>query len=219
MILCTLHLGASTGLGRFLEELPGEVLVLRATPPQPHRKTTSAKVGLNEWERVASTKRALDVLRSAGFVCLAADGWGRSSVAVTLVGRRITLCTGPFALARMAGAPIVPVAARWQGARMAIVAGEPIEPQEESAMAAAFAQWFDDYLRANPREARPRAFKPRLPGQLPARGLQQRPKLGVPDLAAVGSGNRLGWEDGDVRRRETHGSDDFSGDLGGYLLG
>ena len=74
-------------------------------------------------------------------------------VEAPLLGRRLRLARGPFALARIAGVPIVPLVARWQGNGVAIVKGEPIVASEDDGeTAAALAGWLEDYLRAFPGE-------------------------------------------------------------------
>jgi lauroyl/myristoyl acyltransferase len=87
-------------------------------------------------------------------VVLLVDGHG-SHLEVPLMGRKVGLARGAFALARASGAPIVPLTARWRGAAVEIVAGEPLPPGDEQETAAAFARWIEARVREAPGEILP----------------------------------------------------------------
>jgi hypothetical protein len=202
----------------FTQKLPGEVLALRWGKLPPHRWTRRVVVGYDEWSRLAATKRALDTLRSGGFVYLAVDGWGRERLDPPHEGLG-PLRVGAFALAEVANAPLLPVTACWRGRKLEIVTGDLIAPGARSEMAGAFIRWLDGYLRENPREIRRSGSARPSTSRLAEALFEERPQLGVADLSVLGPGDRTGWEDADAVRREAQGGDDLAGDFGGYLLG
>jgi lauroyl/myristoyl acyltransferase len=157
-VLATFHVGPVHALGLLFEQLPAEVLALEAgnqvkAPPRPER--TVLHVGAEEWQRAAAFRRALETLRSGGFVFLAVDGHGSNLVEVPLFGRKVGLARGAFALSRMSGAPILPVMARWRGAAVEIVAGDAIYPADEHTTATALARWMESRVRETPGEILP----------------------------------------------------------------
>jgi hypothetical protein len=98
-------------------------------------------------------------LRGGGFVFTTLDGGYReggydaATVEAPMLGGTISLARGGFALARMSGTPIMPMAARGSGRKVTITCGNPIPPAlGEDAMAAAAARWLGGYLREYPGE-------------------------------------------------------------------
>jgi hypothetical protein len=152
MILATFHLGPVPALGGLLEQLPGEVLVLQRSG-QPRPSLTLLGIEADSSQRAAVFRRAVEALRGGGFVFVVVDAYKTAAtVEATFLGRQVRLARGGFALARITGAPIVPLAARWRGRRIDIVAGDPILAGDESAMAGAVTSWLEDYVRENPGE-------------------------------------------------------------------
>jgi hypothetical protein len=150
LVIAGLHAGPFTGVGALLEQLPGEVLVLNYSPVARSRLVPCA-VGTDRWDRAAAFRRAIRTLRSGGFVYVMVDANELpSTIGVTMFGRPTRLARGAFALARITGAPIVPILTRWQGARIEVVAGEPLAPGDEVAMAHATAAWIEGVVRSSP---------------------------------------------------------------------
>ena len=147
MIIVSLHVGIAQALTLLLEQLPGHVLILQyptSTLPAVDGIERFA-IGGEESRRIAAAKRALDVLRNGGYVFLFVDQWGKTAkTPMTLFGQPVSVSSGAFWLARMTGAPIVPVVARWRRRRIEIELGELIAADEESAMAARLAHWIDE---------------------------------------------------------------------------
>jgi hypothetical protein len=155
MVLATAHVGSMLALGALLEQLSGEVLALHASYPARPGLAMHALAGASEAERAGAFRRALLMLRAGGFVLIAADGGGERRVPAEVLGHRVPLASGPFALARIACVPLLPVAAYWPGWTIRIAVGAPIPPAPEPEMAAAFGRWLDQELRCRPGEASP----------------------------------------------------------------
>jgi hypothetical protein len=160
LVLGFFHVGAVQALGVAVERLPGPVLVLRQgsihTPRPPVRVESTEGDGQR---RAASFRRALDHLAEGGFVVMALDIVPGPGFRVPCLGRSIELARGPFALARIAGAPMRPLVARWQGGGVAAEAGEVIAAEAmpdreawEEALAAEAARWLERYLLESPAE-------------------------------------------------------------------
>ena len=168
LLLGTFHVGAVHALEPALEQLPGPVLALRhgplhtAAPPLEIVSTEG-----DEQRRAAVFHRALThLLQGGGFVVLALDVVPGIGLQVPCLGRTIELARGPFALARLTGAPLVPLVARWRRSGVEVLTGEPLDPREteptldaavdptawESALAAATARWLERYLQGAPAE-------------------------------------------------------------------
>jgi lauroyl/myristoyl acyltransferase len=169
MVLVFAHAGPFHALGAALNRLRGEVLAFNRGAVGPTPGITVIAAGDDEWGRARVFQRALTTLRSGGFVVLAIDGYEASTLEVPLLGGVISLARGPFALARMTGAPIVPVAARWRGSCAEVECGDPITPDEsEQVMAAATGAWLEGYLRRFPGEISSTTlelFRPPQPGR------------------------------------------------------
>lgn len=140
MILGTFHIGPTLGVGVLTERLNGETLVLRGS------------VGSTDQERAATFHRAIDRLRTNGFVVLAFDPYEAQRIAVPFLGRTLQLARGPFAMARIARAPILPVVARWAGEEVELIVGDPLPAGDEQAMAESAGRWLEGYLREQPGE-------------------------------------------------------------------
>jgi hypothetical protein len=154
-VLATCHFGPLRALGLLFERMPAEVLALEAgdevkAPRRPG--WTIVHVGPEEWNRAAAFRRSLSVLQGGGFVLVAVDGYGAQPLEVPLLDRRVRLARGAFALARISGAPVVPVTPRWRGSAVEIVAGDPLPPGDEQTLATAFAGWMEARAREAPGE-------------------------------------------------------------------
>ncbi|HEX5720567.1 MAG TPA: hypothetical protein VF179_30710 [Thermoanaerobaculia bacterium] len=153
LLLGTFHVGAIHALGPALEKLPGPVLALRqgrlyaAEPPVEVVSTEGDEQG-----RAAVFLRALNHLQAGGFVVTALDVVPGVGLAVPCLGRTLELARGPFALARLAGVPLVPLTARWQKGRVKVALGEALTASGEAELAAAAARWLDSYLLEFPGE-------------------------------------------------------------------
>jgi lauroyl/myristoyl acyltransferase len=167
LILVFAHLGPYHALGVALEGLRGGVLALDrgGVGPTPGIAVTAA--GDDEWGRARAFQRAVATLRSGGSVLLAIDGYEASTLEVPMLGGAITLARGPFALARMTGAPIVPVAAHWRGSSAEVACGDLIPSNvSEPVTAAATGAWLERHLRRFPGEISSTTlelFRPRQP--------------------------------------------------------
>ncbi len=153
LILGTFHVGAVQALGAAIERLPGPVLVLRLGAlysPRPPVEILSTEG--DDQRRAFSFQRALDHLKEGGFVVLALDGSPGPGLRVPCLGRTLELARGPFALARLTGAPLVPLVARWRKSEVEAEVGAAIGGMEEGALAASAARWLEGYLMAAPEE-------------------------------------------------------------------
>jgi lauroyl/myristoyl acyltransferase len=154
LVLGMFHTGAIQALNVAVERLPGRVLVLRQGllfPPVPPVETESTDG--DGQRRAAAFRRALLHLKEGGFVVLALDVVQGASLGVSCLGRPLELARGPFALARLTGAPIRPLVARWERGRIGIVVGDELEaPAGEGDCAAASARWLERYLAESPVE-------------------------------------------------------------------
>ena len=155
LLLGTFHVGTVHALLPALERLPGPVLALRqgllATPRPPVEVVSTEG---DEQRRAVVFQRALDHLGAGGFVILALDVTPGPCLRVPCLGRTLELARGPFALARLTGAPLVPLVGRWKQGNVEILTGEPLQPAAsgEQALAAAAAGWLERYLLESPEE-------------------------------------------------------------------
>ena len=160
LVLGTFHVGAVQALGPALEGLPGPVLALRQGILHPLRPPVEvASTEGDEQRRAAVFQRALTHLGAGGFVVLALDVTPGPGLRVSCLNRPLELARGPFALSRLAGAPLMPLVARWRRGGVEIVTGEELAPSPaprgrdgEGALAASAADWLERYLREAPEE-------------------------------------------------------------------
>lgn len=147
-ILTTLHVGAVGALGGALRQLPGEVAALHRMQWTLPSNVAGLYVTDTDVGGAAAFYRAVATVRRGGCVLILVDGTGYE---VSVLGRGMTLKRGPFALARMTGAPVVPVFARWNGAAVDVVCGETIAPlDDEAAMARTMAAVLERHLLEHP---------------------------------------------------------------------
>jgi hypothetical protein len=114
--------------------------------------------------RALVVKRALEHLRAGGLVCTCLDHpLGNSIAPVPFLGRRLHLRRGVAALARLSGAPVLPVSQRWDalGRSITVTFHDPLPPPAaaaagrvafEQAVLAGAARWVESYARAFPEE-------------------------------------------------------------------
>jgi hypothetical protein len=153
LILGTFHVGAVQALGAAIERLPGPVLALRLGAlysPRPPVEILSTEG--DDQRRALSFQRALAHLAGGGFVVLALDGSPGPGLRAPCLGRTLELARGPFALARLTGAPLVPLVARWRKSEVEAEVGAAIGGMEEGALAASAARWLEGYLMEAPEE-------------------------------------------------------------------
>jgi lauroyl/myristoyl acyltransferase len=146
LILVAFHIGAHFGVGAALHRWGTPVLTLRDLP-------------LGDADSRARTlKLAIDTVKARGVVMAAIDGpGGVSSTSVPCLGRRIVIRRGPLVIARLTGAPLVPVVAQWtEHGRIRILTGGPFslpatdDPAFERAAALAIARWLERHLTMFP---------------------------------------------------------------------
>lgn len=151
VILATFHIGPMFALSTVADNLTSPVLLIRAQHlPGARPPHVTAVNGLaDEHQRAAAFLAALRMLRKGGAVMMAIDPV-RNGVEAPFLGQRVRLAPGAFRLARMSGAPIVPLAARWAGNEIEIVRGEAVAGEDEEALAAAIARWLENHVIASP---------------------------------------------------------------------
>lgn len=152
MVLATFHMGPLPALGAFVGQLPGPVCVLVGGGEIVTRKAVYVRTLDGEAQRTGAFTEAVHTLRDRGYALVVVDGVGTGLIQETLLGRPISVSRGAFALSRLAQAPLLPVAVRWRGAAVEILAGDPIPPAGEAAMAAELVAWLERYLRRYPGE-------------------------------------------------------------------
>jgi hypothetical protein len=153
LLLGTFHVGAVHALEPALEKLPGPVLAFRqGRLYAAGRPVEVVSTEGDEQSRAAVFLRALAHLQAGGFVVTALDVVPGTGLAVPCLGRALELARGPFALARLAGVPIVPLAARWRQGSLEIAVGEALAGSGETGLAAAAALWLERYLLESPGE-------------------------------------------------------------------
>jgi hypothetical protein len=160
VVLVTWHLGPAFALGGAFTRVGLRVLIVRRAigyHTTPNLDVAIAGGGCDA--RAAVFRQAVARVREGGHVIMAADGLEAGlTAAVPCLGRRVPMARGPFALARITRAPLVPVVARWDpSGRIRIIVGEPLiaeenSPDIEASYASAAARWLDGYLRASPKQ-------------------------------------------------------------------
>lgn len=162
VIFVAWHVGPPFGVAGAFEAIGLHVLIVRRPLAFGTTPTLDvAPVGIERDDGSAAFRRARERLRDGGAVLLAVDARDVSAtVPVPCFGRARTMARGPFALARITGAPIVPLAARLDGdrvVRIAIgpeVAGEGEGDALETSLAAGAAAWLEAFVRDSPGQLR-----------------------------------------------------------------
>jgi hypothetical protein len=144
-ILITAHVGALHLLPLAMVRLAGPRTVLRWSPihePADSERNANLEGGLGR--RAQALLDAAAQIRSGGFVSTTIDGGYGAAQPFEVLGRRLDLGMGGFALAGWTGAAIVPVAALWEGAGVVCEIGSPVAGPAEAA------RWLDELLRRHP---------------------------------------------------------------------
>ncbi len=163
-ILVSWHIGTTLAIAAGLLRRGTPALVVRhAEDYHAPNGTLDVVVLGSDVERGAlALKRAADRLRDGGIVVLALDGAGAGTAPVQCLGRQVRYRRGAFVLARLTGAPLIPVVARWADARRGrfrVEAWPPLEPAArmgespailETALAQAAAHQFERLVREQP---------------------------------------------------------------------
>ncbi len=151
LVLITAHLGALFLLAAGLDLLRTQRVALRWSPLHlPGADEVSALTGGPLESRTEALRKTLAALRNGKLVVTALEGPHGSAISGELLGRRVDLGRGGFALARLSGARIAPVAALWMGSRVRIVSGPSVAATAEAP--AAVASWFEALLRRAPHQ-------------------------------------------------------------------
>lgn len=168
LIVVTWHFGPEVGSGVALERLGIPATVFRTVSNgNPKRDLNIVEyqcVGDPE-ERGLALKRAFARLRKGGVVSLAIDGRQTGSpIDLPFFGRRIRVGRGAAALARLTGAPVVPVVKLWAAdGSVEVRCFQPLErPQVDARDVDAFdlalmtqaVRWFEDFIRSAPGQFR-----------------------------------------------------------------
>lgn len=150
LVLITAHVGALHLLALALDRFAVPRVVLRWSPVHdlsPEESVALTAGGLAG--RTGALRRGHDALRAGGFVVTALEGPHGAAEPGSLLGRPLGVGRGGFALARVSGASVVPIAALWKGNRVVVESGPPIAPEVAPQ---AVARWFDELLRRSPRQ-------------------------------------------------------------------
>ena len=151
LVLVTAHVGALHLLAAGLERRWTERLALRwSLLHQPAPGEASAFTSGPIVARTEALRRGLESLRQGKVVVTALEGPHGSAEPGRLFGRRLDVGRGGFALARLAGVRMAPVAALWERDRVQIALGTPVEATADPA--GEVARWFEALLRRSPRQ-------------------------------------------------------------------
>jgi lauroyl/myristoyl acyltransferase len=160
------HMGAARSVETAVAKLGCSVLCASIqSPPGPDPGFRRLPVS-NAASGTRFLMEALRELKRGGVPVLAVDGPGGKSRRTPFLGRSLPVPTGVSALARMAGARIVPATSRWVGASSAIEVNlhdplpDPVAdlatPEEwEHELAVSAMRWFEHHLRTHPEDLRP----------------------------------------------------------------
>lgn len=161
-ILLGFHIGAWNAFGPALERLGAPLLSLRldglyTPPPSLEVVTTRGETQ----HRAAAFRRALLALRAGHFVGMTADVFDGAVAFTRCLGRSLPLARGAFALARLSGAPLVPITAEGSRARIRVRAHPPLTTgmppvrtasEWEQELAERAGGWLEGYLRDQPQQ-------------------------------------------------------------------
>ena len=161
-ILVAWHVGPPFGLAGAFEAVGLHVLLLRKTLSYGTTPTLEvAAVDGGGSDRSAAFRLALARLRAGGVVLIAVDvGEASQTAPVPCFGRARSMARGPFALARLTGVPLLPLAARLdddQRVRVSMgapLAGAGLGDALEASLAAGAAAWLEGFVRDAPGQLR-----------------------------------------------------------------
>lgn len=157
LIVGVFHMGPVMALATAVEQLRGNVLILRrSTLPLERVPSITIETAIgDEQRRALAFHRALERLRAGEFVIMALDPEHAFRLPVPCLGRTLQLARGPFALARISGVPMVPVIPRWRGTEVELVVGEPFAgtgDDYERSLAESAGRYLERYLLEHPEE-------------------------------------------------------------------
>jgi hypothetical protein len=177
-VLATVHIGPMEAAGLLLDRLDREVLGFTAGMPS-HPRIRSIDASGGEWARTAGMLEAVRFLRDGGVVFLAVDASESTArFDIPLLGRQVSIALGAFAVSRLSGAPLVPIATRWRDRRIEIERGPTIPATDALEMGTAFGGWLEEFVLAHPVDLGP-AFVGKLL-RVPMGAVTRAPAAGVP---------------------------------------
>jgi lauroyl/myristoyl acyltransferase len=166
-ILVDWHVGVPAHFAALIKlGVPTVAFGLKAQVPESHPLPDSIRLLLGSGECSSFLVLALQQLRTGGAVAVGVNGLlGEAFAEVPFLGRKTRLGRGAAALARLSGAPILPITCSWarRGALLDYTFHEPLPrpcvPKKdrtafEDALLAATAHWFESYVRAHPEQLR-----------------------------------------------------------------
>jgi lauroyl/myristoyl acyltransferase len=153
-IMATFHTGPIAAFASVLRNTRTHVLVFRRTRREQRHPSRHpfAETGETEDQRALALHQGARHLRDGGSVFMVFDPATASRIGAPFFGRSLQLARGPFVLARLSRAPIVPVITRWRGYSVEVITGQPILHPDEDVMAAMVAGWLETYYTENPTE-------------------------------------------------------------------
>ncbi|MGE0641337.1 MAG: hypothetical protein AB7G12_07650 [Thermoanaerobaculia bacterium] len=146
-ILVTAHLGAIYLLAAALNRLNVPRLAIRWSEwHTPGHLERSASTAVGPERRTEVLRTAVATLRDGGFVTTVLDGAHGSTVPARILDRDFRLSQGAFTLARLSGAPVIPIAALWEGDRIRAAVWPAVATPAEAA------RWLEELLRSRPEQ-------------------------------------------------------------------
>jgi hypothetical protein len=169
-VLVTWHLGPAGAISAAFDRVGIDALaVVRRPLAALDGRGAYVLAGGGEAERAAALWRAVRYLKDGGLVVIAADGLaGDRSRPVTFLGRRVLLARGPFVLARLSGAPLIPIVSGWTpegqirvqiGSTLDVGVPPAAGEAFETAAAAATASWIEGRVVESPTDLRPHTLR------------------------------------------------------------
>jgi hypothetical protein len=171
-VMVTWHVGPPFGLATVFAHLQiPSTGVIRRDYGWPHDAANERVYTTGGADAKASVLwTALKRLREGRLLVIAVDGIeGVRLPPVACLGRQVQFARGPFMLARLSAARIVPIVPRWAPAgRVGVVVGDPIDltrapgltdEEYETALAARAARWYEEYIVASIEELRPATLR------------------------------------------------------------
>jgi KDO2-lipid IV(A) lauroyltransferase len=165
VVVVTGHFGSWEVGARMLTKLERQVNWVTASEPNPTVRSFVHEMRTRHGFNVIYSDRSvlgglpmLKALRRGEIVCIQLEPWGalRGTHEVTFCGRRTRFQLGPFALARLAGAPLVPAFVVRRGIRNYEVRipgrFDPRTPAESEAAVAAVSAMYEALVRELPHQ-------------------------------------------------------------------
>jgi KDO2-lipid IV(A) lauroyltransferase len=165
VVVVTGHFGSWEVGARMLTKLERRVNWVTASEPNPTVRSFVHEMRTRHGFNVIYSDRSvlgglpmLKALRRGEIVCIQLEPWGalRGTHEVTFCGRRTRFQLGPFALARLAGAPLVPAFVVRRGIRNYEVRipgrFDPRTPAESEAAVAAVSAMYEALVRELPHQ-------------------------------------------------------------------